>query len=1594
MFTKKSFVISLVLVVGLLFAAAPTKPALAAGELTLNVGAGQAYATLEAAMAAVPADLDKVTYVLYDDQTFTTTGHGTPDLAMGADVVNLKKAPTVTGEVKLTLAGVYYGTLNAIGAEFNVEGLTLINGRDKSGEGTDPWEFAYFEPDSASVTFTDCKFNNGVMVSIDATFDNCLFSRQPLTFPPDTTDYSLNDYALWIHNFGDVVVKNSTFENFEYGGVKSTWNMYATGADLSLTLQDNTFVNIGNGGDHTIANLDGAVSVTITGNLVIDSYLGSTTDEQTALLEIDPITPTPTITVNSNIWATPSVVYVDDGWASVPIGDDPDDAGPAIAMGYDAFATVEGGVAAVGAGGLVNVYDGVYNPPATITLDKAISIIGPTTGEVKIIGAAGATNKIFNISTSDVTIQYLTFTLAVPPTAGDAMIYATEGTAVGEEPKTNINILDNEIYVEPQAGAMITWQAQAIYLGRLTTESKVNRNTIYNTRSGLVVAYQSALEIKDNVIYNTKGGIMNYTGTVADADARVMINNSWGTVHNEWDIVWNSGGGPYVMDMDKYVLQLSKAQSDARVVSLMTTGVLVELTGNRSHVFVNATTGTTTIKADNGNINVPYAKIQDGINAVVPGGTVYVAAGTYVEYVSINKDLSLIGDPGAIIQKPLIDVYYKIPDESGTRSYRPLIFAFGGDIISGDGTSAATAYVVQGVDTIDISISGFTIRGGNAWTSAISSAYADGILLRNVTGTVSSNVIEDMLPTDPTTGQYTLGIEVRGDNSVITISGNTVTEFGRSGILVAGKLGTPTATVTGNTVTAVYYGKYVTNGIEINYRSTGTVIGNIVTGASGVGTDWSGSGILIYDSDNVTVKQNQVSNCDVGIGIGARLNSGYKALNNSIENNVLDQNLLAAIEIATNSQNTIVKNNVITGVAARLDTAEAGIVVSEYKDPLSGYPDGVLIEGNTISGDPGFWGIDIYRNADNVTIQKNTITGGAVGVALDLKETNSIGKTVTISNAPGLGNKIVGQTDLQVSTGPYDYSGVIYQWIPDVPATYNYWGSACGPVAVSANVLYDPWYSNEAMTTTGSGTLGSFVFPTVGSTTESMNAIIACAAPGSTLTFEGGTYPGGLIVGPTKSELTFELNGATVGAGSPAFTISGDDITINGPGKLLGDSLSAGVVVNAGADNFILDGVEITGWTDGVYVGGAVESLKIVNNWIHTNSESALEVAGTPTGVVTIEGNLFKANTGVPVVYGGTGTLDATYNSWGAIGGPTGLGTNVAYDPFNYYEIYFDMDPTVTGEQTERQVFVGQTFTVDVKADAVNVSGVSFVFKYDETKLIYTPLVLPYVSPVGDCNPVPGLDTGEIGFFCAMTEGGEWDAVDGTIMTLTFTANGSDPDSFFDIYTDTTLSAGAIGGVKVWVNNAGYNDPSVTTRDLTDTNDGRLYIDQVANFTGFIDLEGRPNDSGALFEVYDLVSGGVLLTSATSESSGKYTTTLDPGLWMVDSVVNPASSVTYYVYVDRALFLPTFARWGVVLTDTPLTTLAQLKLLGGDATNDNLIDSADAGCIGGAYGTAGDVCVNGIDDVNEDGIVNIYDLTLMGGNYNLGVSSWTPQPLP
>jgi hypothetical protein len=84
---------------------------------------------------------------------------------------------------------------------------------------------------------------------------------------------------------------------------------------------------------------------------------------------------TATLTIqNDDGTPPPPVVYVDDDWAAVPNGTDPDGAGPATEMGFDAFATVQGGVTGVAPGGTVNVASGTY--PEQVVVGKSLHLVG------------------------------------------------------------------------------------------------------------------------------------------------------------------------------------------------------------------------------------------------------------------------------------------------------------------------------------------------------------------------------------------------------------------------------------------------------------------------------------------------------------------------------------------------------------------------------------------------------------------------------------------------------------------------------------------------------------------------------------------------------------------------------------------------------------------------------------------------------------------------------------------------------------------------------------------------------------------------------------------------------------------------------------------------------------------------------------------------------------------------------------------------------------------------------------------------------------------------------------------------------------------
>ncbi len=762
---------------------------------------------------------------------------------------------------------------------------------------------------------------------------------------------------------------------------------------------------------------------------------------------------------------------------------------------------------------------------------------------------------------------------------------------------------------------------------------------------------------------------------------------------------------------------------------------------------------------------------------------------------------------------------------------------------------------------------------------------------------------------------------------------------------------------------------------------------------------------------NATITRNLVDNvgattlaANVHAVIAQNGADGLRILDNRFSNINAGAKSLSAVGILDSastdaSEGLMISGNTFTGITSAGKGAYAVILNNK-----AGVP-GAQITNNSFSNLSGGWthAIGLETRTPNAVVTGNSFTGltatGADNAAVHFED-NPDGATAGINH-----NNFGGGGYYGVLIHPDDLPGGANGLNYTVNAEENWWNSGCGPTATGVkagqNVDYMPWWLQSGGPALGStGSAGEYVIPT-GATTADGQAVFDCAAPDSVVTFAGGTYPGGYVI--NTNGLRIKLNGATIGHGSPAFTVNADDVVIQGGGTLDGQGASdAGVLVNAGADNFTLRDATVTGWQDGVRLAGDVVSFKLFGNYIHGNSRDGLHVdAGAGIdGVINIDGNLFKNNTGAGVNNAGdTANLNVQFNSWGDLAGPTGPngdGTAGSVDAanFTFIEPFMDMVPDTLAANVG--VIEGKSFNAALKVDAARLYGFTFKVTYDPAYLTLnsTTFSAPWS---GRCSSLSAV-TGVISYRCQLLDPTPAvNATAGTVATFNFTVAGGSGNGPWTSHLDishlvTDTSAAATGGSKIFVNNAGYGAPSAAGRSITDTDDGSVTITGIAQYKGFVDLQGRTSEAGATVKVWNQAAktGATQHAEATSAASGAYTTA-----YVAPQVMTVGTE--YWMVIDRRLFLATTANAATsyshskFLTTRPTTTLATVVLLGGDATDDELIDVNDAGCIGGSYAAAPVVCgTTGTSDVNEDGLVDILDLSLMGGNYGKTSSIWTP----
>ncbi len=1213
-------------------------------------------------------------------------------------------------------------------------------------------------------------------------------------------------------------------------------------------------------------------------------------------------------------------------------------------------------------GSTVNVAAGAYDED--VNLNKALSLLGAGAGSTTIRGIIGGDSATLRVSASSVTIAGFTVTRLGNNTtdwnnpglnsAGIAVQGAFTGmvvrdnTLTGNRTAIDVNnssghTIRNNVITFNRTGLIFRNQTDTMTL----VENEITDNwtvgiLFLDGSGGTNSPPQSAL----NATFSNNNLSGNWYGQIVDRQSGGSIPAPGTTNLKNFSGNWLGTTAPVVTVANStepgYAAQIPVAyggtatppggQPDIAGPASANFDFTPYLnSGMDTNVETTPTRGTYGFQGDFSNLWVTAAgaqtgvvgRIQEGIN-LVSGSTVHVAAGTYVEAgILINSAVALLGagsgPSGAII----------------------------------DATSLATTGNVITINTTagNVTLDGFRILTGQN----LNGIYAKATSAAS-TVTITNNHIEGWKtsanPTRVCSGDNFDLIAGYGSQANLVFQTNELLQGCSNAILLERWLG-PT---------------------DVSYNSWDR-------GVKDAATD--GYFNMNYGGPDITTLQ-KVSHNTIDLGGGTLFTNNERSTGVTFA---------AAYTGAQGGYTQVViTDNTITNL--RPYRRGIGLWNNAPNPGTGGDIANAVISGNTITGMPGNTGsigIRLLGLVSNTTVSGNTINN--VDMVFRGQAWNSHIATGAAVNQNNFSNSATG----------FDWQGATL-----LNAETNWWGSPCGPsgagpgngIPVSTNVDFSPWWTTVNGPGTASYAGGEYIVPT-GSTTPQIQAILDCAGPGSVVKFESGSYPGGLVV--NNSAVTLKLNGCTIGHGSPAFTIIGNDVTISGPGVLDGNGEASPGILVQNAGNFTLQNAEVREWLDGIQVTGDVVSLKVTGNWIHANTDAGLQVDGTPGGVITIKGNLFKENTGDGVLYAGTGLLTAVYNSWGDMGGPNvgaGDGANAAkinFTPWTFTELFMDVNPPANA--VTRNVVETTSFNVELKADAVRLYGMAFKITYDPAKLTLnsTTFASPWAGACASLSAAPGI----IRYRCNLqAPTPEYSVVGGTIATFNFTAAAGPPGNgpwptYFDISRlETDTSAAALGGVKVFVNNAGFGAPSVPARAIDDTNDGEIIIVGLANFNGFVDLEGNNNEGGATLTVYNQKpkSGAIALANGTSAASGAYTTSYINPNWLL-------VGTTYWLQFDAPLHLPTTTMvgsvtypaiptdWtnGALLTTRPTTPLAFAKLLGGDATNNDVIDIFDAGCIGGEYenpsfSTCGDVPGTS-PDVVVDGVVNIFDLVLMGSNY-------------
>ncbi len=299
-----------------------------------------------------------------------------------------------------------------------------------------------------------------------------------------------------------------------------------------------------------------------------------------------------------------------------------------------------------------------------------------------------------------------------------------------------------------------------------------------------------------------------------------------------------------------------------------------------------------------------YATIQGAVNGASPDDTILVCPGTYTEQVTVaTDDLSLM-------------------------SVTPLLA-----IIDAPLSMASPEAVVHVAGATGVSIRDFTITGPT--TGGAIGIYVSG----NGDATVDGNEIDGFVQ-----GIW-VGRAFWSAVGTATITNNEIVGYYKGGIVVdnAGSDATISENVTEGAGPTPFVAQ---NGIQVSRGATAGVKRNEVTGNWFPGVDWSATGILVFETDDVMIQRNTLTDNEVGVFIAAY---GYAA--------------------PGSNGNRVIRNTVTGSSTAVAIDARAG-----YWGPNPATAENNKVTNNTLSCNGGDnEGVWIGSGANNNKVIHNTI---------------------------------------------------------------------------------------------------------------------------------------------------------------------------------------------------------------------------------------------------------------------------------------------------------------------------------------------------------------------------------------------------------------------------------------------------------------------------------------------------------------------------------------------------------------------------------------------------------------------------------------------